>query len=51
MEKGFTRVVRSLIHFGCGCFQVVKVNQLGAINKHLRERLEDLSYMLFLSQC
>lgn len=34
-EKEFASVVRSLIHFGCGCFQVVKVNQLGAINNNI----------------
>ena len=34
-EKEFTSVLRSLIHFGCGCFQVVKVNQLGAINNNI----------------
>lgn len=34
-EKEFVSVVQNLIHFGCGCFQVVKVNQLGAINNNI----------------
>lgn len=34
-EQSFIYVVKSLIHFGCGCFQVVKVNQLGAINNNI----------------
>lgn len=34
-EKEFADVIRNLIHFGCGCFQVVKVNQLGAINNNI----------------
>lgn len=33
--KEFAGVVQNLIRFGCGCFQVVKVNQLGAINSNI----------------
>ena len=34
-EIDFINVIKSLIHFGCGCFQVVKINQLGAINSNI----------------
>lgn len=34
-EEDFRNVVQSLIHFGRACFQVVKVNQLGAINSNI----------------
>ena len=34
-EHDFIDVIESLIHFGCCCFQVVKVNQLGAINSNI----------------
>lgn len=34
-EEDFRNVIQSLIHFGKACFQVVKVNQLGAINNNI----------------
>lgn len=34
-DKDFVDVIRNLIYFGCSCFQVVKVNQLGAINSNV----------------
>ena len=34
-EQDFENVVRCLIYFGSACFQVVKVNQLGAINNNI----------------
>ncbi|MHA9739175.1 AAA family ATPase [Robinsoniella peoriensis] len=34
-EQDFENVIRCLMHFGRGCFQVVKVNQLGAINNNI----------------
>ena len=34
-EEDFKNVVQSLIHFGRACFQVVKVNQLSAINGNI----------------
>lgn len=33
-NQDFINVIRSLIYFGRSCFQVVKVNQLGAINSN-----------------
>lgn len=33
--EDFVNVIKSLIYFGVGCFQVVKVNQLGAINNNI----------------
>ena len=34
-EEDFRNIIQSLIHFGRACFQVVKVNQLGAINSNI----------------
>lgn len=34
-ELDFINVIKSLHYFGYGCFQVVKVNQLGAINSNI----------------
>lgn len=34
-DQDFENVIQSLRYFGRGCFQVVKVNQLGAINNNI----------------